>query len=232
MKSAASPIIIKRNNSIMQYKTKTKNHRYLNNSQSYNSSTYDLKEFKTLKDKKERLNKRINDETISIQSKSLNLMLKSTPKELMKKYFFQNNISLKECSTNQKINKFRLNKSNLMSSYLLSPRISPFTPHILNIKIDHTHNLQVFSEQEIIALFLEKCKDLNIPVQEELLYRFMSFIKEKCVNRIIDLSDFNLGINSISILSQILNKKNDFYSRIILSKNDLGDYGINGTNKR
>ena len=227
MKSAASPIIIKRNNIIMQYKSKTKNHRYLNNSQSYNSSICDLNGYKTLKnytlkDKKERLNKRKNDETISIQSKSLNLMLKSTPGELMKKYFFPNNISLKECSTNQKINKFRLNKS----SYLLSPRISPFTQHILNIKIDHSQKTQVFSEQEIIALFLEKCKDLNIPVQEELLHRFMSFIKEKCVNRIINLSDFNLGINSISVLSQILNKKNDFYSRIILSKNDLGDYGI------
>ena len=88
------------------------------------------------------------------------------------------------------------------------------------------HNIQVFNEYEIIELFYQKCKDLNVPVKDELMNRFISFIKEKCVNRIIDLSDCCLSFNSMIALSEILYRNNNICSRLILTKNNFGDFGI------
>ena len=147
----------------------------------------------------------------------MNSILKRNHKESIKNLLIPKNISLKNSSTTKNRNKYRLNKS----SFLFYPKKPQF-----NIKYDIFDKIQVFTEKEIIELFIEKCKDLIVPVKDELMYRFMSYIKDKCINRIIDLSDCNLGINSICVLSQILNKKRDFCSRVILAKNDLGDYGI------
>ena len=45
---------------------------------------------------------------------------------------------------------------------------------------------------------------MNIPLKEELLNRFTDFIKLKCVNRVIDLTDCKLGLSSMLVLSEIL----------------------------
>ena len=67
---------------------------------------------------------------------------------------------------------------------------------------------------------------MNIPLKEELLNRFTDFIKLKCVNRVIDLTDCKLGLSSMLVLSEILINNNDNFSRLILSKNNFGDKGI------
>ena len=85
---------------------------------------------------------------------------------------------------------------------------------------------QIFNDQDIYSLFYQKCHDLNIPLKEELLSRFSDFIKLRCVNRKIDLTDCKLGFNSMVILSNILLKNKNKYSRLILSKNNFGDKGI------
>ena len=54
----------------------------------------------------------------------------------------------------------------------------------------------------------------------------MNFIKEKCINRVINLSDCSLGFNSMIVLADILQRNIDICSRIILTKNDFGDEGI------
>ena len=157
----------------------------------------------------------------SSQSESMNLMIKYTPQKLVKNFISQKITSLKNCSTN-KIYDYKTNLNNIIQS----PNIPSLNTNITNkIKLINNKNTQVFSDEEIIALFIEKCKDLDVPVKGELMNRFMNFIKEKCVNRIIDLSDCSLGINSMMVLSQILSKKNDFCSRVILTKNDFGDIG-------
>ena len=56
--------------------------------------------------------------------------------------------------------------------------------------------------------------------------RFTNFIKEKCVNRIINLSDCSLGLNSMIILADILRRNINICSRLILTKNYFGDDGI------
>lgn len=87
-------------------------------------------------------------------------------------------------------------------------------------------NIQVFSERQIKELFCQKCKDLNVPIKEELMKRFTNFIKEKCVNRIINLSECCLGVNAMIVLTEILRNNIEICSRIILTKNDFGDEGI------
>ena len=67
---------------------------------------------------------------------------------------------------------------------------------------------------------------MNIPLKEELLNRFTDFIKVKCINRIIDLTDCKLGFSSMIVLREILINNKDNYSRLILSKNNFGDRGI------
>ena len=85
---------------------------------------------------------------------------------------------------------------------------------------------QILNDRDISALFNQKCFDLNIPLKEELLNRFTDYIKLKCVNRIIDLSDCKLGLSSMLVLREILINNIDNYSRLILSKNNFGDRGI------
>ena len=85
---------------------------------------------------------------------------------------------------------------------------------------------QVLNEDEISSLFYQKCIDLNIPLKEELLNRFTDYLKLKCVNRVIDLTDCKLGLNSMVVLSEIIKRNENKYSRLILSKNNFGDKGL------
>ena len=126
----------------------------------------------------------------------------------------------------------RLYEYNIIYGHNTNNLITSYTPKLIqygaNIKksTNVSDNLQTFSEEQIKELFYQKCKDLNVPIKDELMNRFMNFIKEKCINRIINLSDCSLGFNSMIVLADILRKNPDICSRIILTKNDFGDEGI------
>ena len=130
-------------------------------------------------------------------------------------------------STRKKLFEYNIiygyNSNNIIKSYS-----TKLTQHSSEIKknIDKEENLQVFSEEQIRELFYQKCRDLNVPIKEELMNRFTNFIKEKCVNRIINLSDCSLGLNSMIILADILRRNINICSRLILTKNYFGDDGI------
>jgi len=130
-------------------------------------------------------------------------------------------------STTKKLYEYNIiyghNTNNLIKSY--STKLIQLSSDIKKT-INNDENLQVFTEGQIRELFYQKCKDLNVPIKDELMKRFINFIKEKCVNRVINLSECFLGFNSMLVLTDIL--KNDFEicSRIILTKNDFGDEGI------
>ena len=113
--------------------------------------------------------------------------------------------------------------NNIIKTYTpkLSQRI--FISHYQSINSRGGNIEQVFTEEQIMLIFSEKCKDLNVPIKDELMSRFINFIKSKCVNRVIDLSECSLGLNSIQTLSNIIYNNNDICSRIILNKNNLGD---------
>ena len=131
-------------------------------------------------------------------------------------------------STNKKFYEYNIiygyKSNNIIKTY--TPKLAQRSPSAKNKIFKVTENLQVFTEYEIIELFNQKCKDLDVPVKEELMNRFLIFIKEKCINRKIDLNDCNLGFNSMIVLSEILYRKSDICSRLILSKNNFGDIGI------
>ena len=132
-------------------------------------------------------------------------------------------------STTKKLYEYNIlygyNTNNLIKSY--TPKLIQFGSNIKkrsNSKIGD--NIQIFTEEEIKELFYQKCKDLDVPIKDELMNRFISFIKEKCINRVINLTDCCLGINSMLVLCDILRQNVEICSRIILTKNNFGDDGI------
>ena len=187
----------------------------------------------------------MNNYSQSIQQKKipahldvLNLIIKNSPKKLDMSLIHQKINSLKkqfnvtpflDYSTTKKFYEYNViyghKSNNIIKTY--SPKFFQCNTNTKSkINLKNNQDIQVFSEYEIVELFIQKCKDLGVQVKEELKNRFISFIKEKCVNRIIDLSDCSLGFNSMIILSDILNKNNDICSRVILTKNNFGDMGI------
>ena len=52
---------------------------------------------------------------------------------------------------------------------------------------------------------------------------FTDYVKAKCVNRVIDLSDCKLGFRSMVILTEIIKINDDNFSKLILSKNNFND---------
>ena len=179
----------------------------------------------------------LHRENIPPELDVINLILKNSAQKVD-----PNLVTKKINALNQQYNKNQLNSStakkfyeyNIIYGYKTNNIIKTYTPKLAQrspsarsrLKLKSNYDLQVFSEKEIIELFNEKCKDLNVPIKDELMNRFIAFIKEKCVNRIIDLSDCNLGFNSMIILCKILYENNDICSRLILKRNNFGDQGI------
>jgi Ran GTPase-activating protein (RanGAP) involved in mRNA processing and transport len=130
-------------------------------------------------------------------------------------------------STTKKLYEYNIiyghNSNNIIKSY--TPKLIQFGSKFKK-KVDKGENIQIFSEEQIKVLFYHKCRDLNVPIKDELMNRFLNFIREKCINRIIDLTDCSLGINSMIILSEILRNNIEICSRIILTRNNFGDDGI------
>ena len=166
----------------------------------------------------------------------LNLILKNSPERIDLRLVAQKmnmlNKEIKQKSLNSTSKKFY--EYNILYGYKTNNIIKSYTPKLIMQQSSKNKNVskngqeieQVFNEDEISSLFYQKCIDLNIPLKKELMNRFTDFIKLKCVNRIIDLTDCKLGLNSMIVLSEILKNNDNQYSRLILSKNDFGDKGL------
>ena len=166
----------------------------------------------------------------------LNLILKHSPEKIDMKLVAQKmnvlNKEMKYKSLNTTVKKFY--DYNVIFGYKSNNIIRSYTPKLIMKKPGKAKEItkngleirQIFNDEDISALFYQKCRDLNIPLKEELLNRFTDFIKLKCVNRVIDLTDCKLGLSSMLVLSEILINNNDNFSRLILSKNNFGDKGI------
>ena len=187
---------------------------------------------------------KINIDKINFYKKSnvpshldvLNLILKNSPERIDMRLVAQKmnllNKEIKQKSLNSTNKKFY--DYNIIFGYKTNNIIKSYTPKLILKKPSKKQGVtkngqeihQVFDEEEISSLFYQKCIDLNIPLKEELLNRFTDFIKLKCINRIIDLTDCKLGLNSMIVLREIIINKNSEFSRLILAKNNFGDKGI------
>ena len=166
----------------------------------------------------------------------LNLILKHSPERIdMRLVAHKMNLLNKEIrqkSINSTTKKFY--DYNIIFGYKTNNIIKSYTPKLIlqnpskkkGVNKNGQEIIQVFNEDEISSLFNQKCIDLNIPLKDELMNRFTDFIKLKCVNRVIDLTDCKLGLNAMVVLSEILKKNDNKYSRLILSKNNFGDKGL------
>ena len=166
----------------------------------------------------------------------LNLIIKNSPERIDLRLVAQKmnllNKEIRQKSLNSTNKKFY--DYNIIFGYKTNNIIKSYTPKLVLKKLPKKQGTnkngqeikQVFNEEEISSLFYQKCMDLNIPLKEELMNRFTDFIKLKCVNRVIDLTDCKLGLQSMIILREILMNNDIEYSRLILSKNNFGDKGI------
>ena len=175
----------------------------------------------------------INDSDLSL----MNQIMKNSPRKINHDLLKKRIKSLKKDFPFKHLNSFTekkfyaynliygCNSNNIIKTY--TPKLSQRNFNVKNISLNSkiNENDQVFTEKQIIKIFTEKCKDLNMPIKEDLRDRFTNFIKPKCNNRIINFSGCNLGKNTIECLGDILSK-NDICSRLILDKNNLGDANI------
>jgi len=120
--------------------------------------------------------------------------------------------------------------NNIITTY--SPKLRPNSSSVdtksknfLSSNNSFIEKKEIFNEEQIQLLFEKKCKDLNVPIKIDLFNRFNDYIKQKCSNRIIDLCECNISLNSINALCSILYNSN-ICSRLILGKNNLGDKGV------
>ena len=118
------------------------------------------------------------------------------------------------------------NTSNLIKTYSPSmrPKSSSVNKFVKKMSMDQRECLSVFTENEVLELIKAKCKDIGIEVKDHMLSKFKDYCNSKCKNRIVDLSENYLGLNSIKFLGNIL-YNGDRIARLNLSKNNLGDIG-------
>ena len=177
----------------------------------------------------------------------LNLIIETNPnqynpKKIKKKFLAINPLFLRGTEENLKRPNFSINTEEVFYKYNLlygnttnnlirtySPKMRPMSASINGYNKKMTQNLSqnisVFDHDEIVSLVKARCKDIGIDVRENMIYKFEDFAKSKCKNRIVDLSELFLGINSIIIISSIL-FNSDRISRLNLTRNNLGDAGV------
>ena len=174
-----------------------------------------------------------NDISLSL----INQILKNSPRKINYDLLKKKIKTLKKEFSTKNLNNFTDRKfyeyniiygckaNNIIKSYTtkLSQKKFDVKNISLNSRIKETE--QVFSEDQIVEIFKEKCKDLNMHIKENLMNHFINSIQSKCISRIINMSECNLGKYSITCLGNILSK-DDICSRLILDKNNLGDENI------
>ena len=162
---------------------------------------------------------KINQKSVAINP----LFIRGTEQNLKRPNFNQN--------TEEVFYKYNLlygtDTTNIIRTY--SPKMRPMSSSIsgFNKKMaqDSSESFLVFSEMEIFELIKARCKDIGIDIRDNMIYKFRDYCNSKCKNRVVDLSECYLGINSIKLISKIL-YTSDRISRLNLTRNNLGDYGI------
>ena len=179
--------------------------------------------------------KYLNKKNIPANLNVLNLIVKKSASDINIKLIENKIRRLKRLSDLNKLDsstKQKLFEYNIIYGHNTNNLIRSYTTKLIQLNsevkknLNNNDNIQIFSEEEIINLFYQKCKDLNVPIKEELMNRFINFIKEKCINRVINLTECCLGFNSMIVLTEILSRNPQICSRLILTKNDFGDDGI------
>ena len=118
------------------------------------------------------------------------------------------------------------NTKNLIRTYspAMRPKSSSVNKFVKKMKTEQRETLPIFNENEVIELINAKCSDIGIDVKEHMISKFKDYCNAKCKNRIVDLTENYLGLNSVKFLGNIL-QNCDRISRLNLSKNNLGDRG-------
>ena len=177
----------------------------------------------------------------------LNLMIETNPhqynsRKIKKKIMAINPLFLRGTEENLKRPNFSINTEEVFYKYNLlygnstnnlirtySPKMRPMSASIngYNKKITQnlSENLYVFEQQEIEDLVKARCKDIGIALRENMIDKFEDYCNSKCKNRIVDLSECFLGVNSTIIIANIL-FNSDRISRLNLTRNNLADNGI------
>ena len=164
-------------------------------------------------------NKKINQKLMAI-----NPLFKRGTKENLKRPLFSP-------STEETFYKYNLlygnNSTNIIRTY--SPKMKPESSSVngFNKKMiqDMVENIYIFNDEEINELIRAKCKDIGIDFREGMVQKFKEFCNTKCRNRVLNLSECYLGINSIKLISNIL-YTSDRIACINLTRNNIGDEGI------
>jgi Ran GTPase-activating protein (RanGAP) involved in mRNA processing and transport len=113
-----------------------------------------------------------------------------------------------------------------------SPKMRPMSASISNFKRDNFHNnSQCFTKEEVTSIYQAKCEDLDLRMKDNLEKKFQDYCERKCVNREADFTECNFKSNCASVISEILGY-NEKISHLILSKNGLGDSGVEILMKR
>ena len=122
---------------------------------------------------------------------------------------------------------YGLNTSNVIKTYSpkMRPKSSSVNRFVKKMNMIQRETLTVFTENEVSELIKAKCDDMGIEIKDHMLSKFMDYCNSKCKNRIVDLTENYIGLNSIKFLSNILYNE-DRISRLNLSQNNLGDAGV------
>ena len=118
------------------------------------------------------------------------------------------------------------NTSNLIRTYspTMRPKSSSVNRFVKKMNMVQRESLSVFTDNEVLELIKAKCNDIGIEVKDHMLSKFKDYCNSKCKNRIVDLTENYLGLNSVRFLGNILYNANRI-ARLNLSKNNLGDIG-------
>ena len=111
-------------------------------------------------------------------------------------------------------------KRNNTSTNLL--RTSSFCRLRKNSFVCASHGLR---NADLQRIYLSKCKDLKIPPVPQLEKRYLEVLHKSLQNRVMNFKENRFGPCSAEVIGQILSKNFDF-SKLILSKNLIGDKGL------
>ena len=212
----------KNNKRLYQYRPKTSNYRttYANNIFMKNHP----KKLDVLNLMIETNQNQFNYNKIKNKFKSINpLYIRGTEENLKRPNFNQN--------TEELFYRYNLlygaDTNNIIRTY--SPKMRPMSASInsFNKKMvkDLNESESVFDDAKVNELLNARCKDIGIEMRENMIYKFRDYCDSKCKNRISDLSELYLGMNSINVISSMI-FNGDKISRLNLSKNNIGDGGL------
>ena len=120
------------------------------------------------------------------------------------------------------------NSNNIIRTYSTKMRpnstsIFSFINNLSQTEEDKSECL--LSNNDIEKLIKAKCKDLNLNLNEDMIFRFKNYCLNKCKNRKMDLSGCYLGYYSSFVVAEIL-YSNTQIAILNLGNNNLGDDGI------